>query len=143
MLILDRTLSNTTIRFIIYTFDIICLENFSKCSYSSSMIVQSTHLKRKLTCSRTFFFNIIIDNLIDISRFFYFNSIECSSSITKTKILTIIKQFVFDKISSFDDFINKLFKVSFIMIKLLIFLFETYIQLFYHSKISKKSTRSL
>jgi hypothetical protein len=51
--------------------------------------------------------SLLID-LIDISKFFYFNSIECLSNITKTKILTIIKRFVFDKISSFDDFINKL-----------------------------------
>jgi hypothetical protein len=78
-------------------------------------------------------------DLIDISKFFYFNSIECSSSITKTKILTIIKRFAFDKISSFNDFINKLFKAcAFIMIKLLTFIFETCIQLFYHSKTFKK-----
>jgi hypothetical protein len=78
-------------------------------------------------------------DLIDISRFYYFNSIECSSSITKTKIFTIIKRFVFDKISNSDDFINKLFKTcAFIMIKLLTFRFETCIQLFYHSKTFKK-----
>jgi hypothetical protein len=78
-------------------------------------------------------------DLIDISRFFYFNSIECFSSITKTKILTIIKRFAFDKISSFNDFINKLLKTcALIMIKLLTILFETCIQLFYHSKTFKK-----
>jgi hypothetical protein len=78
-------------------------------------------------------------DLIDISRFFYLNSIECSSSITKTKILTIIKRFIFNKISSFDDFINKLLKACvFIMIKLLTSLFKTCIQLFYHSKTFKK-----
>jgi hypothetical protein len=65
-------------------------------------------------------------DLIDISRFFYFNSIECLSSITKTKVLTIIKRFALDKISNFDDFINKLLKAcALIMIKLLTFLFET------------------
>jgi hypothetical protein len=77
-------------------------------------------------------------DLIDISKFFYFNSIECFSSITKTKILMIIKQLIFDKISSFDDFINKLLKAcALIMIKLFTFLFEICIQLFYHSKTFK------
>jgi hypothetical protein len=78
-------------------------------------------------------------DLIDISRFFYFYSIEYSSNITKAKIFTIIKRFVFDKISNSNDFINKLLKIcAFIMIKLLTFLFETCIQLFYHSKTFKK-----
>ncbi len=78
-------------------------------------------------------------DLIDISRFFYSNSIECSSSITKAKIFTIIKRFAFDKISNSDDFINKLFKAcAFIMIKLPTSLFEICIQLFYHSKTFKK-----
>jgi hypothetical protein len=78
-------------------------------------------------------------DLIDISKSFYFNSIECFSSITKKKVLTIIKRFVFDKISSSDDFINKLLKVcALIMIKLFTFLFETCIQLFCHSKTFKK-----
>jgi hypothetical protein len=104
------------------------------------MIIQSTHLKKRLTCLKAFFFSTSSSiDLIDISKFFYFNSIECSSSITKTKVFTIIKQIVFDKISSFDDFINKLFKSCiFIMIKLLTFLFEICIQLFYHSKTFKK-----
>jgi hypothetical protein len=104
------------------------------------MIVRSTHLKRRLTCSKAFFFSASLSiDLIDISRFFYFNSIECLSSITKTKVLTIIKRFVFNKISNSDNFINKLFKTcAFIMIKLLTFLFKTCIQLFYLSKTFKK-----
>jgi hypothetical protein len=119
---------------------IICLEKFSKCLFSSSMIVWSTHSKKKLTYSKTYFFKIssLID-LIDISRYFYFKSIEYSSSITKTKVFTIIKRFVFNKTSNFDDFIDKLFKsCAFIMIKLFIILFKICIQLFYHSKTFKK-----
>jgi hypothetical protein len=86
-----------------------------------------------------FFFASSSIDLIDISRFFYFNSIEFLSSITKTKVLRIIKRFVFDKISSSDDFINKLLKAcALIMIKLLTLLFETCIQLFYHSKTFKE-----
>jgi hypothetical protein len=96
--------------------------------------------EKKINMFKNVFFSTSSSiDLIDISRFFYLNSIECLSSITKTKILTIIKRFVFDKISSSDDFINKLFKICvFIMIKLLTFLFETCIQLFYYSKTFKK-----
>ncbi len=96
--------------------------------------------KKKIDMFKNVFFSASSSiDLIYISKFFYLNSIECSSSITKTKILTIIKRFVFDKISSFDDFINKLFKTCvFIMIKLLTFLFETCIQLFYYLKTFKK-----
>jgi hypothetical protein len=38
-----------------------------------------------------FFSTSFLINLIDISRFFYLNSIECSSSIIEKKVLTIIK----------------------------------------------------
>jgi hypothetical protein len=62
--------------------------------------------------------------LDDISRSFYFRFIECSFSITKRKMLKIIKRIVFDKISSFDKIINKMFKIcDFIMMQLLISLF--------------------
>jgi hypothetical protein len=96
--------------------------------------------EKKINMFKSVFFSTSSSiDLIDISRFFYSNSIECSSSITKAKILTIIKRFVLDKISSSDDFINKLLKAcALIMIKLLTFLFETCIQLFYHSKTFKK-----
>ncbi len=86
-----------------------------------------------------FFLTSFSIDLIDISRFFYLNSIECSSRIIEKKVLTIIKRFVLDKISSLDDFINKLLKTCvLIMIRLLTLLFETCIQLFYHSKTFKK-----
>jgi hypothetical protein len=96
--------------------------------------------EKKIDMFKSVFFSTSSSiDLIDISRFFYFNSIECSSSITKAKVLTIIKRFVFDKISSSDDFINKLLKAyALIMIKLLTSLFETCIQLFYHSKTFKE-----
>jgi hypothetical protein len=62
--------------------------------------------------------------LDDISRFFYSRFIECSLSITKRKMLKIIKRIVFDKISSFDEIINKLFKICvFIMMQLFTSLF--------------------
>jgi hypothetical protein len=108
------------------------------------MIVRSTHIKKKkIDIFKNVFFStsssIDLIDLIDISKFFYFNSIECSSSITKTKILTIIKRFTCNKILSFDNFINKLLKIcAFIMIKLFTFLFETCIQLFYYSMTFKK-----
>ncbi len=96
--------------------------------------------EKKIDMFKSVFFSASSSiDLIDISRSFYFNSIECSSNITKTKVCTIIKQFVFDKISSIDDFINKLLKAcALIMIKLLTSLFETCIQLFYHSKTFKE-----
>ncbi len=96
--------------------------------------------EKKIDIFKSVFFSTSSSiDLIDISRFYYSNSIECSSSITKAKIFTIIKRFVFDKISSFDDFINRLLKTcTLIMIKLLTFLFETCIQLFYHSKTFKE-----
>jgi hypothetical protein len=75
----------------------------------------------------------------DISRFFYFRFIECFFSITRRKMLKIIKQIVFDKISSFDEIINKLLKIFvFIMMQLLISLFVICIQQTYHSKAFKK-----
>jgi hypothetical protein len=96
--------------------------------------------EKKIKMFKNVFFSTLSSiDLIDISRFFYFDSIECSLSITKTKVFTIIKRFVLDKISSFDDFINKLLKAcALIMIKLLTFFFEICIQLFYYSKTFEK-----
>jgi hypothetical protein len=77
--------------------------------------------------------------LDDISRSFYLRSIECSFSITKRKMLKIIKRIVLDKISSFDKIINKLLKIcAFIMMQLLTSLFVVCIQQTYHSKAFKK-----
>jgi hypothetical protein len=77
--------------------------------------------------------------LDDISRSFYFRSIECFFSITKQKMLKIIKLIAFNKISSFDEIINKLFKICvFIMMQLLISLYIVCIQQTYHSKAFKK-----
>jgi hypothetical protein len=98
------------------------------------------HLTKKRKYSKMFFFST--SSLIefdDISRSFYFRFIECSLSITKQKMLKIIKRIVFDKISSFDEIINKLFKICvFIMMQLLISLFVVCIQQTYHSKTFKK-----
>jgi hypothetical protein len=77
--------------------------------------------------------------LDDISRSFYLRFIECSFSITKRKMLKIIKIIAFDKISNFDEIINKLLKICvFIMMQLLISLFVVCIQQTYHSKTFKK-----
>jgi hypothetical protein len=77
--------------------------------------------------------------LNDISRSFYSRFIECSFNITKRKMLKIIKQIVLDKISNFDEIINKLLKIcAFIMMQLLISLFVVRIQQTYHSKTFKK-----
>jgi hypothetical protein len=74
--------------------------------------------KKKIDMFKNDFFSASSSiDLIDISRFFYLNLIKCSSSIMKKKILTIIKRFTLDKISNFDDFINKMLKAyAFIMI---------------------------
>jgi hypothetical protein len=72
-----------------------------------------------------FFSTFSFVDLNDISRFFYLNSIECLSCIIEKKVLTIIKWFALDKISSLDEFTNKLLKAfAFIIIKLFISLFE-------------------
>jgi hypothetical protein len=77
--------------------------------------------------------------LDDISESFYLRFIECSLSITKRKMLKIIKRIIFDKISSFDEIINKLLKICvLIMMQLLISLFVVCIQQTYHSKVFKK-----
>jgi hypothetical protein len=77
--------------------------------------------------------------LDDISKSFYFRFIECSFSITKRKMLKIIKRIAFDKISSLDEIINKLLKIcAFIMMQLLTSLFIVCIQQTYHSKTFKK-----
>jgi hypothetical protein len=86
-----------------------------------------------------FFSTFFSIDLNDISKSFYLNSIECSSCIIENEVLTIIKWFVFDKISNLDEFTNKLLKACvFIMIKLLISLFKTCIQQIYHSKAYKE-----
>jgi hypothetical protein len=86
-----------------------------------------------------FFSTSSLIELDDISRSFYCRFIECSFSITKRKMLRIIKRIVFDKISSFNEIINKLFKICvFIMMQLLISLFIVCIQQTYHSKAFKK-----
>jgi hypothetical protein len=73
--------------------------------------------------------------LDDISRSFYLRFIECFLSITKRKMLKIIKRIAFDKISNFDEIINKLLKICvFIIMQLLISLFVVCIQQTYHSK---------
>jgi hypothetical protein len=77
--------------------------------------------------------------LDDISRSFYLRSIECSLSITKREMLKTIRRIVFDKISSFDEIINKLLNIyAFIMMQLLISLFVVCIQQTYYSKAFKK-----
>jgi hypothetical protein len=98
-----------------------------------------TFEKKANMFKNVFFSTSFSIDLFDISRFFYSNSIECSSSIIEKKVLTIIKRFALDKTSSLDDFINRLLKTcAFIMIRLLTSLFETCIQLFYHSKTFKE-----
>jgi hypothetical protein len=75
----------------------------------------------------------------DILRSFYYRFIECSFNIMKRKMLKIIKQIILDKISSFDEIINKLFKIYvFIMMQLFISLFIVCIQQTYYSNAFKK-----
>jgi hypothetical protein len=86
-----------------------------------------------------FFSTFLSIELDDISKSFYFRFIEYSFNITKRKMLKIIKRIVLDKISNFDEIINKLFKICFfIMMQLLISLFVVCIQKTYHSKTFKK-----
>jgi hypothetical protein len=77
--------------------------------------------------------------LDDISKSFYFRFIECFFSITKRKMLKIIKRIAFNKISSFDEIINKLLKIcALIMMQLFTSLFIVCIQQTYHSKAFEK-----
>jgi hypothetical protein len=77
--------------------------------------------------------------LDDISKFFYFRSIECLLRIIDHEMMKIIKRIVFDKISNFDEIINKLLKIcASIMIQLLISLFIACIQQTYHFKVFRK-----
>jgi hypothetical protein len=77
--------------------------------------------------------------LDDISRSFYLRFIKYFFSITKRKMLKIIKRIAFDKISNLDEIIKKLLKIcAFIMMQLLISLFVVCIQQTYHSKTFKK-----
>jgi hypothetical protein len=86
-----------------------------------------------------FFLTLSSIEFNDISRSFYFRFIECSFSIKKREMLKIIKRIVLDKISNFDEIINKLFKICvFIMMQLLISLFVVCIQQTYHLKAFKK-----
>jgi hypothetical protein len=77
--------------------------------------------------------------LDDIQKSFYFRFIKCSLSITKRKMLKIIRRIVFDKISNLDEIINKLLKICvLIMMQLLTSLFVVCIQQTYYSKAFKK-----
>jgi hypothetical protein len=104
----------------------------------NDLMIETFNEKTKIF-KNVFFSTSSSIELDDISRFFYFRLIECSFSITKRKMLKIIKRIVFDKISSFDEIINKLFKICvFIMMQLLISLFIVCIQETYHLKTFKK-----
>jgi hypothetical protein len=82
-----------------------------------------------------FFSTSFLVDLNDISRFFYSTIVKCLSIITKEETMTIIKRLSLDKISSFDDIINKLLKFcAKTMIRLLISLFDTCIEQTYHFK---------
>jgi hypothetical protein len=104
----------------------------------NDQIVES--FDEKIDMFKNVFFSALLSvDSNNISRSFYLNSIECSSCIIENEVLTIIKRFALDKISNFDEFTNRLLKAcAFIMIKLLISLFETCIQQIYHSKAYKE-----
>jgi hypothetical protein len=95
---------------------------------------------KKRKCSKMFLFSTSSSiEFNDISRSFYFYSIECFLNIIKRNILKIIKRIILDKISNFDTIINKLFKICvFIMMQLLISLFVVCIQQTYHLNTFKK-----
>jgi hypothetical protein len=104
----------------------------------NDLTIEIFHEKSKMFKS-VFFSTSSSIELDDISRFCYFRFIECFFSITKRKMLKIIKRIVFDKISNFVEIINKLFKnCAFIVMQSLILLFVVCIQQTYHSKAFKK-----
>jgi hypothetical protein len=94
---------------------------------------------KKRKCSKMSFFRRRRRLSSMTFRDFYFRFIECFFNITKRKMLKIIKPIVLNKISNFDEIINKLFKIYvFIMMQLFISLFVVYIQQTYYSKTFKK-----
>ncbi len=104
----------------------------------NDLIIETFDKKAKMF-KNVFFSTSSSIELDDISKSFYSRFIECFFSITKQKMLKIIKRIVFDKISSFDEIINKLLKICvFIMMQLLTSIFVVCIQQTYHSKTFKK-----
>jgi hypothetical protein len=104
----------------------------------NDLIIETFDKKAKMF-KNVFFSTSSSIELDDISRSFYLRFIECSFSITKRKMLKIIKRIVLDKISNRDEIINKLFQICiFIMMQLLISLFVVCIQQTYHLKTFKK-----
>ncbi len=93
----------------------------------NNLLIETFDEKAKMF-KNVFFSTSSSIKLDDISKSFYFRFIECSFNLTKRKMLKIIKQIILDKISNFDEIINKLFEICvFIIMQLLISLFIVYI----------------
>ncbi len=97
-------------------------------------------MTKKRKCSKMFSFRRRHrSNSTKFRDFFFFRFIECFFNITKRKMLKIIKRIAFNKITSFDEIINKLLKIcAFIMMQFFISLFIVCIQQTYHLKTFKK-----
>jgi hypothetical protein len=87
---------------------------------------------------KIFFFASFSTNLFDIENSFYSTTITCLITITKKKMKKILKRFALDKISSLDEILFRILRVCFkTLTTILIFLFQSCIELSYHSIVFK------
>jgi hypothetical protein len=98
-----------------------------------------TFFAKKAKMLREIFFSASLSiDLTDIENSFYSTSILCLLIITERKIKKILRRLVFDKISSSDEISFRFLKACFkTLMIILILLFQSCIELSYHSNVFK------
>jgi hypothetical protein len=98
-----------------------------------------TIFAKKVKMLREIFFSAFFSiDLIDIESLFYSTSISCSLIITKREMKKILKRLAFDKTSSFDEIFFRILRACFkTLMIILISLFQSCIELSYHSNVFK------
>jgi hypothetical protein len=98
-----------------------------------------TFFAKKAKMLREIFFSALFSiDLIDIENSFYSTSISCFLIITERKMKKILRRFALDKISSFNEISFRILRTCFKSLTIiLISLFQSCIELSYHSNIFK------
>jgi hypothetical protein len=98
-----------------------------------------TFFAKKAKMLREIFFSaLLLIDLIDIENSFYSTSISCSLIITERKMKKTLKQLALDKTSSSDEIFFRILRVCFKTLTIiLISLFQSCIELNYHSNVFK------
>jgi hypothetical protein len=99
----------------------------------------TTIFTKKAKMLREIFFLVFFSiNLFDIESFFYSTTITCFITITEKKMKKILKQFALNKISSSDEISFRILRICFKTLTIILtFLFQSCIELRYHSIVFK------